>query len=76
MENTRGKRPLQTTKITKRTHFGIFHLPANKEDSALVYQTSTKNEPIFWGAATCRRFLLTGRHVCQFQSRVMPAQSK
>src|SRR6185312_14135572 len=28
-----------------------------------------------WTAATCRRFP-TGRHVCQFQSAVMPAHSK
>jgi hypothetical protein len=28
-----------------------------------------------WGAATRRRFL-TGRHVCQFPSAVMPGQSK
>jgi hypothetical protein len=35
----------------------------------------TESAPRFWSAATCRRFP-TGRHVCQFQSAVVPARSK
>src|ERR1043165_5402104 len=41
---------------------------------SLLSKRSLRTCVLIWSAATCRRFL-TGRHVCQSESAVVPAHS-